>query len=202
MKYIFNFENREKPIQFNKEKLLLSSIQETEQLFYMMDTQYEGIYQAEAVARKRLYGSNSMKDVFNHSKFKFLSEKKQQILDVMSQLDNQSISVFRKGRHFYSEVHHEDLVPGDVLFLSPGDVIPSDIRIVFSKELEVSQFLYTGSEQPVAKYAGCNESKIVPECLVEIVNICFWGSIVLNGLARGVVISTGRATYLGHLLCM
>ena len=151
MKYIFNFENREKPIQFNREKLLLSALQEPEQLYYMMDTQYEGIYQAEALERKRLYGSNSYKYALAKSKYKFLSDRKQLINEAFSLLGGQKISVFRKGMHFYSEVAYEDLVPGDILFVSGGDIIPCDIRIVFSKDLKVDQSIYTGNHGVVVK---------------------------------------------------
>ena len=201
MKYIFNFENREKPIQFNREKLLLSALQEPEQLYYMMDTQYEGIYQAEAVERKRQYGSNTYKNVLLKSKYKFLSDRKQIITEAFSALERQKTSVFRKGMHFYAEVEYEDLVPGDVLFISGGDVIPCDIRIVFSKNLEVDQGIYTGDRSVVKKTTAYHDDNVVDN-ITDIPNICFVGTTVVNGLARGVVISTGNATYLSHLLLM
>lgn len=203
MKYTFNFENREKPIQFNREKLLLSALQEAEQLYYMMDTQYEGIYQAEAVERKRLYGSNSFKQLLRQSRYKFLSQKKQLINERFELLERQKSSVFRKGVHFYSEIDFEDIVPGDVVFLSRGDVVPSDIRIVFSKDLVVDQSLYAGGEQYVKKISNYNEQQpVVQENIIEIPDICFTASLVVGGLARGVVVSTGGATYLGNLLQM
>ena len=201
MKYIFNFENREKPIQFNREKLLLSALQEPEQLYYMMDTQYEGIYQAEAVERKRLYGSNSYKNALLKSKYKFLSDRKQLINEAFSVLEEQKISVFRKGMHFYSEVAYEDLVPGDVLFLSGGDIIPCDIRIVFAKDLEVDQGIYTGNRTAVKKTTIYKDDNVLDN-ITDIPNVCFVGTTVVKGLARGVVVSTGYATYLGHLLFM
>ena len=201
MKYIFNFENREKPIQFNREKLLLSALQEPEQLYYMMDTQYEGIYQAEAVERKRLYGSNSYKNALAKSKYKFLSDRKQLINEAFSVLEGQKISVFRKGMHFYSEVAYEDLVPGDVLFISGGDVIPCDLRIVFSKDLEVDQSIYTGDHTAVKKTTAYKDDAVLDN-ITDIPNVCFVGTTVVNGLARGVAVNTGNATYLGHLLFM
>ena len=202
MKYIFNFENRERPIQFNREKLLLSALQESEQLYYMMDTQYEGLYQAEALERRRLYGGNSFKNALGKSNYKFLPNRKQMINEVFEVLEKQKISVFRKGMHFYSEISYEDLVPGDVVFLSTGDVIPSDIRIVFSKDLAVDQRIYTGNGMPVKKTTNYLDDHVILDDITDIPNICFVGSTVVGGLARGVVISTGMGTYLSHLLLM
>ena len=202
MKYIFNCDDREKNIQFNREKVLLAALQKSEQLYFMMDTQYEGLYQAEALERKRLYGSNSFKNVLTKTKYKFLTDRKKKINEAFAQLEKQKISVFRKGTHVFSEFVYEDLVPGDVVFICDGDVVPSDIRIVFSKDLEVDQSIYTGNEtvnQKTTTFKG-DESKL--EHFTDIPNICFMGSTVVGGLARGVVVSTGRATYLSHLLLM
>ena len=202
MKYIFNFENRERPIRFNREKLLLSALQDPQQLYYMMDTQYEGIYQAEALERRRRYGKNSFKGQLEKSGYKFLPNKRPLLQSAFSLLDKQKISVFRRGTHFYSEVDYEDIVPGDVIFLSPGDIVPSDVRIIFSKDFDVDQSIYSDSRQPVRKTSGYDDEKVSLENLTNIPNICFVGSNVTGGLARGVVISTGRATYLSHLLLM
>ena len=200
MKYIFNFENREKKIQFNREKLLLSAFQEPEQLYYMMDTQYEGIYQADALERRRLYGANSFRNILKSSKYKFFRDRKQLIVSAFTLLSEQKISVFRRGMHFYSEIDYEDLVPGDAVFISRGDIIPSDIRIVFSKDLEVDQSIYTGNSESVRKTSVYGDKKALLENITDIPNICFVGSTVVGGLARGVVVSTGRSTYLSHLL--
>ena len=202
MKYIFNCDDREKNIQFNRENVLLAALQKSEQLYFMMDTQYEGLYQAEALERKRLYGSNSFKNVLTKTKYKFLTDRKKKINEAFAQLEKQKISVFRKGTHVFSEFVYEDLVPGDVVFICDGDVVPSDIRILFSKDLEVDQSIYTGNEtvnQKTTTFKG-DESKL--EHFTDIPNICFMGSTVVGGLARGVVVSTGRATYLSHLLLM
>ena len=202
MRYMFNFENREKPLRFNREKLLLAAQQNLQQLYFMMDTQYEGIYQADARERRRRYGKNSFKEVVEKSKYKFLPDKKILIQHALTLLTQQKSSVFRKGMNFYTEVDYEDVVPGDVIFLSPGDIVPSDVRIVFSKDLEVDQSIYSDSRQPVRKTANYDEGKGTWEQLTNLPNICFAGSKVTGGLARAVVVSTGMATYLSHLLRM
>ena len=202
MKYIFNCVNGENNLQFNREKLLLAALQKSEQLYYMMDTQYEGLYQAEAVERKRLYGSNSFKNALARTNYKFLSDSKEKINQAFVLLEKQKISVFRKGIHLYSEIIYEDLVPGDVVFIGRGDIVPSDIRIVFSKDLEVDQSIYTGNEAVVRKSTSYNDEEVALDTLTDIPNICFAGSTVVGGLARGVVVGTGKSTYLSHLLCM
>ena len=202
MKYIFNFENREKPIQFNREKLLLSALQEPEQLYYMLNTQYEGIYEAEAVERRRLYGANAYKEMLVSSKYKFLQNQKEAIRSAFRQLYSQEVSVFRKGMYFYSDTDLEDLVPGDVIFISKGDIIPADIRIIFSEKLEVDQYIYTGKMDPVRKCCQYGDEDNTLSNITDLPNICFVGSTVKEGLARGIVVSTGRATYICHLLFM
>ena len=200
MKYIFNFENRGKNIQFNREKLLLSAMQDPEQLYYMMDTQYEGIYQAEALERKRMYGANTYRKLLHTSKFKLLPQKKQMIEAIFEELLSQKIAVFRRGVHFYTEVSSEDIVPGDVIFITKGDVIPADIRVIFSKNLIVNQEIYPDSETRVLKGPVYGSDQKIPDVITEIPNICFVGTTVVEGLARGIVINTGITTYLSHLL--
>ena len=202
MGYIFNFENKERSIQFNREKLLLAALQKNEQLYYMMDTQYEGIYQAEAVQRRRLYGSNSDSSLLEKSAYRFLEKQKPLIMMAFAQLARQKISVFRRGFYFYTEIDYEDLVPGDVVFLSAGDVVPSDLRIVFSRNLVVDQSIYTDSAQGIVKVPAFDGAKVRLEQITSLPNICFVASTVVEGLARGVVLSTGKSTYLSHLLLM
>ena len=200
MKYRFNFENRNQPVHFNRERLLLSAMQDPEQLYYMMDTQYEGIYQAEALERRRQYGENSYSSVLHASKFKLFPHRRQMILSAFEMLEKQQTAVFRRGTHFYTEVPFEEIVPGDVIFLSKGDVIPADLRIIFSKELVVNQGIYPDSEVRVLKNPVYGPDQLMPEVLTEIPNICFVGTTVVEGLARGIVINTGKSTYLSHLL--
>ena len=200
MKYRFNFENRNQPVHFNRERLLLSAMQDPEHLYYMMDTQYEGIYQAEALERRRQYGENSYSSVLHASKFKLFPHRRQMILSAFEMLEKQQTAVFRRGTHFYTEVPFEEIVPGDVIFLSKGDVIPADLRIIFSKELVVNQGIYPDSEVRVLKDPVYGPDQLMPEVLTEIPNICFVGTTVVEGLARGIVINTGKSTYLSHLL--
>jgi Mg2+-importing ATPase len=96
------------------------------------------------------------------------------------------------------EVDIKKLVPGDVIQLSAGDMIPADVRIIHSKDLFVSQAMLTGEALPVEKSEnaipkGDNRS------VLELENICFMGTNVVSGTAIAVVANTGSQTYFGSL---
>lgn len=91
------------------------------------------------------------------------------------------------------------LVPGDIVKLAAGDMIPADIRIVETKDLFVSQGTLTGESESIEKkpVADCKCDTI--RTIVELENICFMGSNVVSGSATGIVVSTGNNTYLGTI---
>lgn len=96
------------------------------------------------------------------------------------------------------EVDIKKLVPGDVIILSAGDMIPADCRIVQSKDLFVSQSMLTGESLPVEKRnLPIRNAENNP--LVELDNICFMGTNVVSGYATAVVVNTGNQTYFGSL---
>ena len=94
------------------------------------------------------------------------------------------------------EVPLADLVPGDVVQLSAGDMIPADLRLVTCKDLYVIQSSLTGESFPVEK-ADAREEPGRPA--LERKNLCFLGTSVESGTARGVIAVTGRETYLGSM---
>jgi Mg2+-importing ATPase len=102
-------------------------------------------------------------------------------------------TVARDGRA--REVPLADLVPGDVVHLSAGDMIPADLRLVSCKDLHVIQASLTGESFPVEKSQGPEEVTDRPP--LELKNLCFLGTSVEAGTAQGVVVCTGRRTYLG-----
>lgn len=95
------------------------------------------------------------------------------------------------------DVELATVVPGDVVFLSAGDMIPGDARILTEKNLYVNQASLTGESFPVEKRAEQNE---MPEATVaEMDYALFTGSSVVSGLAQALVVSTGKSTELGQL---
>ncbi len=95
------------------------------------------------------------------------------------------------------EIPLGQLVPGDIVKLSAGDMIPADVRLITSKDLFITQATLTGESLPVEKFdAPETRAGISP---VELSNICFLGTSVESGTALAVVIETGARTYLGGM---
>jgi len=89
------------------------------------------------------------------------------------------------------------LVPGDVIVLSAGDMIPADCRVLTAKDLFVAQAAMTGESMPVEKFAVQRDAKAINP--LELDNILFMGTNVVSGSATAVVLATGNATYFGAL---
>lgn len=90
-----------------------------------------------------------------------------------------------------------ELVPGDVVALAAGDMIPADVRLVVAKDLFVNQSALTGESFPVEKFAvETNPTATAP---VEFASIAFLGTSVESGSGTAVVIATGKETYLGGM---
>jgi P-type Mg2+ transporter len=105
------------------------------------------------------------------------------------------------------EIPFEELVPGDIVHLSAGDMIPADIRLISSKDLFVSQSALTGEAMPVEKYdtlAGVVEksadgASMTGASALDQNNLCFMGTTVISGTGTAVVVSTGSHTVFGSL---
>jgi P-type Mg2+ transporter len=94
------------------------------------------------------------------------------------------------------EVPIKLLVPGDVVYLSAGDMIPADLVLLSSKDLFVSQSILTGESLPVEKSPGSDRGVGVLGTL-DLPNACFMGTNVVSGTAKAVIVATGPRTYLG-----
>ncbi|HJS89401.1 MAG TPA: magnesium-translocating P-type ATPase [Steroidobacteraceae bacterium] len=95
------------------------------------------------------------------------------------------------------EVPIEELVPGDIVHLSAGDMIPADLRLMAAKDLFVNQASLTGESLPVEKHAAPCPSRGAG--IGAMSNICFMGTTVVSGSATGVIALTGRRAYFGSL---
>ena len=103
-------------------------------------------------------------------------------------------NVVRGGKE--KEIRVEKVVPGDIVHLSAGSMIPADLMLIDSKDLFVNQSVFTGESVPVEKVAqSTNDAKEI----FSISNVCLMGSSVVSGGATGVVIDTGFTTYLGRM---
>jgi Mg2+-importing ATPase len=95
------------------------------------------------------------------------------------------------------EVPTDQLVPGDVLVLGPGSLVPADARVLTSRDLFVNQALLTGESYPVEKRAADTpEASAAPGAASDAV---FMGTSIVSGTATALVCRTGRATALGDI---
>lgn len=106
-------------------------------------------------------------------------------------------TVLRKGIG-KEEIDIKKLLPGDIIYLSAGDMIPADCRILQSKDLFVSQAVLTGESLPMEKQAFAL-SDALGRSVIELDNICFMGTNVVSGTAVGIIVHTGSNTYVGSI---
>lgn len=93
----------------------------------------------------------------------------------------------------------DEIVVGDVVHLSSGDVVPADLRIFAARDLFVSQASLTGESEPVEKRAELGAAaQAEASSLTDLEDIAFMGSTVISGNARGVVVATGARTMFGE----
>jgi P-type Ca2+ transporter type 2C len=119
-------------------------------------------------------------------------------LDALRMMAAPTAKVMRGGRVIDLPAH--DVVPGDLVILEDGDRVPADIRLVEAHELETEEAALTGESMPVAKEAG---AKLEAEtALAERRTMCFMGTRVSRGRARGIVGNTGLYTELGKIAGM
>jgi Mg2+-importing ATPase len=98
------------------------------------------------------------------------------------------------------ELPLEELVPGDIVHLSAGDMVPADVRLLASKDLYINQSALTGESIPVEKHAlAIIPADDPPRGVVELPTLAFLGTSVVSGTASALVVSTGGRTHLGAL---
>jgi len=105
------------------------------------------------------------------------------------------------------EIDMELLVPGDIIHLSAGDMVPADVRLITSKDLYAGESALTGEAMPVEKMdilprgllKKANKQQTEQINALELNNICYMGTNIISGSATAVVISTGSSTYFGSM---
>jgi len=97
----------------------------------------------------------------------------------------------------FCEIPIDQLVPGDIVRLSAGDMIPADLRLLSAKDLFIDQSTLTGEAMPAEKLAQPCEATVADP--FDMPNLCFMGGSVVSGFATGVIVHTGGKTYFGQL---
>lgn len=96
----------------------------------------------------------------------------------------------------FVETAMDELVPGDIIRLSAGDMIPADVRLIEARDLFVNQSTLTGESLPVEKFVRVSVSPTEP---LAASTLAFMGSNVVSGFARAVVVLTGEQTFFGGM---
>lgn len=104
-------------------------------------------------------------------------------------------TVTRKGQEM-AEIPLNEVVVGDIVHLSAGDMLPADVRILNAKDLFVSQASLTGESEPIEKIPMVNETR---DAITDYTNIAFMGSNVISGSASAVVVTVGDHTLFGSM---
>ena len=122
-------------------------------------------------------------------------QQSEKTIRMLSRRQSGGVRVVRDGQARL--VSGAELVPGDLLLLSPGDVVPADARLVVSDALSIDESALTGESLPVWKSAGDRYDADTP--LADRGNMVFGGTTVTGGSGRAVVVATGYATEVGRI---
>ena len=127
----------------------------------------------------------------------FFSEyRSNKAAEKLKQLVSTNATVIRNGRKV--KVPFKNLVLGDTIELSAGDMIPADLRIIESKDLYVGQSSLTGESDAIKKVVNTENTEEI-DSLSDLDTICFMGTNVISGSAKGVVVLTADDTYFGKV---
>ena len=112
----------------------------------------------------------------------------------LKKMISNKIDIIRDGNVEVVDV--EEIVPGDIVKLSSGDMIPGDVRFLETKDLFIDQASLTGESNPVEKFSVLKDSNAE---LTDISNIGFMGTNVVSGTALSIIVGTGNKTYFGSM---
>ena len=125
----------------------------------------------------------------------FQEYKSHKEAEKLSELVRATATVYRSGKQ--TEIKMREIVPGDIVDLYAGDMIPADLRILSCKDLFINQSSLTGESFPIEKIAAPVKTEGLS--VTSLTNIAFMGSSVVSGTALGLVIKTGIGTQFGEV---
>lgn len=134
--------------------------------------------------------------VFLSATLTFLQEyKSNKAAKKLQSLVSTKVSVVRSDRQ--CEIDLAEVVPGDLVRLSVGDLIPADVRIVSSKDLFINQASLTGESLPAEKSHLASNSGVTSS--FDWPNLAFMGSHVVSGMGEALVLKTGNTSFFGQV---
>lgn len=121
--------------------------------------------------------------------------KAEKTLASLKKMSSPTAKVLREGQ--VEEVPTENLIPGDIVVLEEGDIIPADLRLFETVGLEINEAILTGESVPSQKDADILiENKVA---VGDRLNMAFMSTVIVAGSGKGVVVSTGSDTQIGHI---
>lgn len=127
---------------------------------------------------------------------RFIQEKRSSnAVEKLNEMVETTASI-KRYKNEKKEIPVDEIVVGDIIYFTAGDIVPADIRIVQAKDLFISQSSLTGESDAVEKFSFENTSDL---SILESSNLVFMGSNVISGSAIGVVIAVGDDTILGGI---
>ncbi|MBQ3027884.1 MAG: HAD-IC family P-type ATPase, partial [Lachnospiraceae bacterium] len=121
--------------------------------------------------------------------------KAEHSLAVLQKLSSPEARVIRDGKR--KLIPSKELVPGDIILLSSGALVPADARLIEADELKVDESSLTGESEPVRKTADRKLKENTS--LGDMTNMVHSGSVVLSGHATALVAQTGMQTQVGKI---
>lgn len=127
----------------------------------------------------------------------FESYRSNKAAEKLKEIVATTATVIRNGKEIQIPIKNVTL--GDIVVLSAGSMIPADLRIIESKDLYVGQSSLTGESDSIKKTVELENTENKLDNIAELDNICFMGTNVISGSAKGIVIKTGDNTYFGKI---
>lgn len=127
----------------------------------------------------------------------FESYRSNKAAEKLKEMVATTATVIRNGKEI--EIPIKNVTLSDTVILSAGTMIPADLRIIESKDLYIGQSSLTGESESVKKTIELENSEDEFDNIAELDNICFMGTNVISGSAKGIVIKTGDSTYFGKI---
>lgn len=137
-----------------------------------------------------LVTASTLLDFFESYRSNKAAEKLREIVETTT-------TVIRDNKEINIPVKNVTL--GDIVLLSAGSIIPADLRIIESKDLYVGQASLTGESENIKKTVELENDQEGLDSISDFDNICFMGTNVISGSAKGVVIKVGDSTYFGKI---
>jgi P-type Mg2+ transporter len=133
--------------------------------------------------------------VFLSTTFAFIQEyRSSKAAEKLKALVGVRVTVMRD--FIETDISLDEVVPGDLVILSAGDIIPADLRLIETKDLFIDQSALTGESVPVEKHAMSNEGM---SSIFDSANLCFMGCHVSSGCGKGLVYATASQTIFGEI---